>query len=396
MLVKFITKIKEEIADITSVRYSFVGPKIDESIEFTKSILDTLFERGLNRFEIHDRVFQKINKITVTLNYTNSTSNTLVFVPPSDLEWVSPLTPKPPSTPDWLKPLMRKNTNTVYQDTNFAKNTIFNILKEKANNALAASGTTKGTKNLVYYSVGGKLDFIDTLAISLKTLFEKGGNNFDVLFICPQTWVSGINDLLQPYNKTAHFLVVPDVQDGIRITLNRFKIYDFELINNYKHILYLDADIVINSELDPIFSNTVIKKLNTAYNKNITTGGHKGIFHSLRYLPSNDENLINLESNIPFNSGQFSFKNSAQMKLHFDNLRWLARVWPGEYFTDQAFMCTYFCFFGLTTPTLQNYVDLHHITDSSNFEEGKALTHFIGRCQDATAKTDAMKKYAGL
>ena len=84
------------------------------------------------------------------------------------------------------------------------------------------------------------------------------------------------------------------------------------------------------------------------------------------------------------------------MKMHFDNLRWLSEVWPGEYFTDQAFMCTYFCLFGLTLTTLQQYVDLHHITLDTEFEKNKVITHFIGNCQNAISKTSAMKQYAGL
>lgn len=398
MKIKFITKIIENISNILHVDYIFTTDA-DIKVIFTGEQIEAHLSKNVKYFVLHDKVASKTQRLQVVITYTDLTTDTFVFAPLKDIEWVDPKlisTQTLPSTVDWLKPLIRKNTNTVYEDTNFSKHTIFQILKSKANDAKTASGITKGTKNLVYYSIGGKLEFLDTLKLSLTTLFTKGGDNFDVLFICPQTWVDSINEIVSPYNRTVHFLIVPEENDGIKITLNRIKIYDFESINTYKHILYLDADIIINGNIDPIFESTILKKLNTACNRNITTGNHRGVFHSLRYLPADDENLPNLELNRPFNSGQFSFKNSVQMKMHFDNVKWLSEVWPGEYFTDQAFMCTYFCFFGLTTPTLQQYVDLHHITLDAEFEDNKLITHFIGNCQNATSKTHAMKQYASL
>jgi hypothetical protein len=92
---------------------------------------------------------------------------------------------------------------------------------------------------------------------------------------------------------------------------------------------------------------------------------------------------------MPFNAGQFLFRNSERMRKHFDNVNWFMRNWAGEYFFEQAFMCYYFCKAYLTDDgALNKYMSIiatNGITEQE-LSEDTCLIHFIAPPLDAYTK----------
>ena len=395
MEIRFNTTIINTIDDITSLTYSFIKPGSKYDVLFTKEITDKYFEKHVRRFTVHDSIFNECSCINITVNYNDNTVREFTYDNISDLIFKQP---SPQPVDSWIKRLLRTNTNTVYDDNNTDKTKIFKILKLKFNAAEDLDKSIKGSKNLIYYSVGGDTGFLDTLKLSVTSLLANGGNGFDLLFICPQSWTSNITAMMLELqtNVDYSFHIVDDTDDGIQVALNRFNIFDFSNIDEYSNVMYLDADIIINDDINSLFNVSVNDKLNTAYNENITKSW-LNLYTSLKWLPAGDPFLSNSLSSVGFNSGQYVFKNTDSMKQHFTNLRWLVSVWPGEYFTDQAFMCTYFTFFGLCVPSLQPFVNLYNFGNKlTQPDSNKTLIHFIGWCQRPEAKLLAMQQYANL
>ena len=166
---------------------------------------------------------------------------------------------------------------------------------------------------------------------------------FEFLFICPESWVADIESF-KPSDCVFKFHLVEDSTDGVEISKNKTKIFDFSQINQYKKILYLDTDIIAVRNFDHILCKDYGNKLYVACNvKKVSFTSHGGDYHSLRYFSSEKIQELTNANQRPFNAGQFLFINSDVMKKHFENLNWLMSVWPGEYFFEQSFMNHYFC-----------------------------------------------------
>lgn len=343
---------------------------------------------------LHDDEFHKATNLVFTIESVTGETSSIVnhkldFVEKRDqIKAINDIKSKV----SWL---MRTNINTNYSDTTSDKTTIYNILDFKAAAALNCSNACIGTKNLVYFSVGGNIKYLEMLELCITSIINHKTSNFEFLFICPPSWQAEIVTLPCLQNQPIHFYNVVETIDGVEIAKNRTKIFDFNQIDDYQNIIYLDTDIIVSNDIQPLFDSIISNKLNTAFNTNITDNAHKGLFHSLMFITPARFNTIISTGCKPFNSGQYGIKNTGSMKKHFENLNWLMDVWPGEYFTDQAFMCYYFCMYNLTTETFQQYTELFNISLKNQTPVGdKLLCHFIGHCQEALPKIERMKQYA--
>lgn len=84
MKVKFLPQIIENVIDIKSVEYNFVGDFKDNSFIFNQSNLQRFFDRGIFAFQIHHKVFNKTYKVIVTINYNDNTE-IVMLTSPQDL-----------------------------------------------------------------------------------------------------------------------------------------------------------------------------------------------------------------------------------------------------------------------------------------------------------------------
>ena len=248
---------------------------------------------------------------------------------------------------DRVKSLLSRNSNSVYQDTDEGKELIFNDLYKKIENVSNTPEQTFTTnKNLIYFTVFLSEEYLNLAISCLESILNNTQYiNFDVLFITDEEYKEKLltKSILKKINY--YFHLVPSPVTGPRASLQKIYIYDFSLINNYENIFYLDCDIVFIKDINIILNLPfATEKLYTATNKYTNSYSICSPTHGLMYLTDRDAEFLALNPDKvkPFNAGQFIFKNSTRMRKHFENVKWLAENWPGEFFFEQSIMNHYF------------------------------------------------------
>jgi hypothetical protein len=255
----------------------------------------------------------------------------------------------------------------------------------------------RGSQNLIYFSAFGDSGYINLLKYLLKGLVKQPYKNFDLLFITDKKTKPLIekNRLLKKFN--VHYMITERITDTVEASMQKLKIYQFEKLNDYSKILFLDLDIFIVGDLATIFEEKIRPNvLYTAIHK-FSQNIHKTSYHTIE--PYSDEHLERLDKmNVfPFNAGQFLFMNTSTMVKHFKNIFEFTSKWDGRYFFEQSFMNTYFntlqlsnvfkfkdqfCFVSVNT----GQVEIVTNPDS-------VVVHYMGGIGSAKAKIDHMKKH---
>jgi len=250
---------------------------------------------------------------------------------------------------------MTRNTMSLYGNTNEEKDLICYHLHEKFKQAENTPDQLYVGKNLLYFSVFYNGEYTELLEMCLNSIHATTPTKkFDVLFITDeQSKLKIINfPVLSHFN--VDYLVLPTVNSAPRASIKKLSIFEYEKINEYGKILFLDVDSVCVKNLNSIFDKVLQpNKLYVSYPKThmspmLLTATH-GIMHMT------DEDALYLHNNsdaIPFNAGQFLFLNTNRMRMHFSNVKWIQSCWPSVYFYEQSFMNYYFVLKGLTESLL--------------------------------------------
>jgi hypothetical protein len=252
----------------------------------------------------------------------------------------------------------------------------------------------KSNKNLIYYCVFG--DYCDLFFISLKsllrTLSRANSNSFDFLVITDLDTKKRIEAI----GFFLNFMVVEKPKNGVEASKLKTAIFNYDNIDNYENILYLDCDIIATKSIDFLFNRNLLKS-NTLYTvqetcfKDIIDSPYHGfgIFEKELFFK------MEINNQVPFNAGQFLFKNSLLMKLHFDNLIWFMNEWRFQSFFEQSFMNYYFNTNLLTDSTyLSDHVLLYKW---NNFIKPDAkLIHFLGQALNYKDKLNSIYKFYNL
>lgn len=248
----------------------------------------------------------------------------------------------------YIEDLLLKNKNTVYDDTAQDRALIREHLAVRITQALEKSTDVIGTKNLVYFTIFNSSGYLNLLEKSLQTIAAYSDTSkFDVLFITEENLKSQIESLPIIASFTPKFLIRDTQETGIHGSIQKLMIFDYPEIEEYSKILFLDCDIVATQSINYIFDRlTDSENLSVVCNPNLTRQAFTSVgvsaFFTIDSLSDEKKALVEEKNLIPFNAGQFALMNSRRMKSHFANVRWLQRVWPGNYFFEQSFMNDYF------------------------------------------------------
>lgn len=358
--------------------------------DFALPLLDT--QLRLHHFTIHEKAFKDANVIALRVKFKNGTEQ--VFRKSSKYNWVF----DKQDQINLLKPF-KINQHTQFKNNKEDKQIISDLLNEMYLEATNEIIGTKGKKNLLYYSVGGNKDYFNLLKLSIESIFQRVSKiNFDVLFIAPESWIQDIESI-KPENVVFKYHVVSDTDDGVEISKNKTKIFDFAEIGKYNKILFLDADILAARDVYHIFANSYEhEKLYVAVNKaKVTFASHYSDYHGLKHLTKDQMDAMSENNQLPFNAGQFLFLNSNKMQKHFENVNWFMNAWPGPYFFEQSFMNHYFCLYNLTdNAKLGNKVKLISTAEPHLYDPAvgdNTLVHFIAPALNAIAKINFIQEY---
>jgi hypothetical protein len=350
---------------------------------------DAVFDKCI---DIHFEIFYADGKIwsfkapnKECLIYNTKTNNSSDIIEKQIISFIPP----------WL---IKRNENSSYENNSKSKSLIIDELAKKAN-SIKKTKKVKTGKNLVYYSLFDKgNDYIDLLSRSILSL-NKSSLFQDILVITDENTKQKIKDGLHATNKNIIYHVIDTPADNIDASKAKTRIFDYENIDAYETILFLDADTFAIDSIDIIFHQQLdYNTLYTAYNKNLTANDHrKSLYHGFEMMDDGVFDQVVKNNQMPFNAGQFLFKNCTKMREHFKNVNWFMEVWPGEYFFEQAFMNYYFCSNLLTEPkTLDVFVKLVSVGSFSQPVNKELILHFIGPALNGKIKNEQIDRYRAL
>lgn len=300
-----------------------------------------------------------------------------------------------PVAMDLIRGCIRHNTSREFSDTNADRIKCLQIINQSISTTLDIPLISQGSKNLVYFSVYFDKGYVELMNNSLMSIIKHATVDFDVLVITDEATQQLIAK--QPFTQHIQpkYHITPTPVDGVEASMNKTLIYDFVDVDAYDKILFLDCDVVAVGDVADVFDVcTDNNKLYTARGNNISYHHHRSFHHGFDVIKQEFIDEMTNARQHPFNAGQFMFRNSNIMREHFRNLNWFMRVWSGEYFFEQAFMCYYFCKAKITDDALNSKLALiSTVVDNTYSLRGKTLLHFTAPPLDAITKVNFINNF---
>lgn len=117
--------------------------------------------------------------------------------------------------------------------------------------------------NLIYLCVFNQENNINILKLLIETLDKRGNINnrsTDILIITSPDFQPIIQNELSCFNLKFQYYIL-DLKTMFEASCAKLNIFDYDHINNYDKILYLDTDILINSDINVLFNTEITDKL---------------------------------------------------------------------------------------------------------------------------------------
>jgi hypothetical protein len=165
------------------------------------------------------------------------------------------------------------------------------------------------SKNLIYYTVSGDIDYLNLLNISIESLTTFGKYKGDILLICDGV----IKDNITIDYTNLKFMILDEADKNLS-SGNKLRIYEYENLSYYDNILFLDSDILIINDINLVFNESnlikdkfiVSSEIGFFYHlKSITNNGYAG------ELLTEDQKLI-YKDNLCICAGCFLFRNNKE------------------------------------------------------------------------------------
>ena len=303
--------------------------------------------------------------------------------------------------------LIKVNKRSAYANTSEGKAEVLLKLENRYKIAEKQDARPLGNKNLIYYTAAGNNDWLKLLKMSLESLASQDYHNFDVLLITTKRFKKEISAWNTKKKLNIYFFLVDEPEDGIAASINKLLIYKYKNIAKYSRVLFLDSDTIVVRSLEELFTQELDStRFYTAWSSGYVASAmyeaHLLPFHGIGVLDYAGALALEASKQIPFNAGQYLFIASRQMLKHFENIHWLAKNWPGEYFFEQAFMTHYFCTKGITeSETFDKYVNLYtfsapvqkNVTTKQLNDPQVCIYHFIGKSTEADSKISFIETF---
>ena len=116
---------------------------------------------------------------------------------------------------------------------------------------------------LIYYTIGKDVKYLDLLSLSIESLCKYGNYTGDILVIAD----SATQEAVKTLKDVTAIMPVAKVVKGYQASINKLKIYKYSAIHNYTKILYLDMDILIQQDIQPMFDK--IEKIEPDHDRDL-------------------------------------------------------------------------------------------------------------------------------
>lgn len=248
-------------------------------------------------------------------------------------------------------------------------------------------------KNLIFICVFYNPDYIKLLFLLLESIHLYGKLNDDTdILIYTNTEFAEIIKQCPWLNNKLKFHINDTYDTILKACCSRLSLFNIPIVQDYARILYLDTDILVKSDINPVF-NVAQKDLIYAMEEgNIDWEAGWGW-----QLFRQENNLDKYDDKTAFNSGILLFNNCQTIRNLFNDIKQHMINDPNYYFYDQPFIVYNTMTQNLhDNKALKEYVLLNDVNWNFNcwhaFSD-KTLIHFIGTPGNYGGKSERMIQY---
>lgn len=251
------------------------------------------------------------------------------------------------------------------------------------------------SKNLVYYSVGIRDEYGEMIKISIDSLDRSNQEILDVLIITDQKFFN--RNFSNYHREKTIFYLVEDIESPDQICFNKVRVFEFDGVKEYSNIIYFDSDVLINYQIEDLFSRCLSDNKLYAPVEDYSIENHRRIQFGFEEYKQEDIDFFREKKIYTFNCGTFMFKNSYLMRNHFRTVYSMMVENKKKFFADQSFMNYYFNTHNLTdTRSIQKEADYVYVVEENiNFitDFKNKIFHFLGNTYNGVSKIDKIKEF---
>jgi hypothetical protein len=244
-------------------------------------------------------------------------------------------------------------------------------------------------KYLVYFCVFHNKDYmllLELLLLSIKAFSPESHKSIDFLLLTSESLLSKTIEIINKINIPLHIKLM-NIKSQHAAGCARLHIFDYEYINRYSKILYLDTDIIVSGELIRMFDYLQDDKIYAVKEFDVYGAGHGAYFFDLENIDKKTPSL---------NSGTLLFKNTSKIRSIFASINeHISAINKCNTLVplcmDQPFIAYHLIKNNLFVP----FKDLVYLTEHfpPGISEKFILTHFIWPIGNAMHKYGRMKDF---
>lgn len=227
-------------------------------------------------------------------------------------------------------------------------------------------------KKLIFITVFNNINYVRMLSLLIKTLYIYGSiDNDTYILIYTSTNFKRFIENSQFYSNRIYFFINDNYNTIDSACKARLDLFEYELIDNYDKILYLDTDILVQKNINFLF-NLIEENKIYAYGEGDISNDKEDFFGG-KTLFKNEAN--NYPDKSAFNSGVMLFNNCLEIKDLFKTIKIHMSLNKSAKFNDQPYFVYNAKKYNLINNTvLNNYVELTNKQPTTN----KPILHIAG------------------
>lgn len=203
---------------------------------------------------------------------------------------------------------------------------------------------SKQDNNLIFMTLFCNEKYVELLNKLLYSLYRYGNLDKNThILIYTSTYLKKIIEETVKWLKyfTIKFCINDSISTKVQACKSRFDLFNLSGVNSYNNILYLDTDIVINSDINSVFQICQEDKLYASYEDGFNINDAKfGNIWGKRLF--SEEELNKLTDSRGVNSGILLLKNGPKVRRVFDNILCDPRNRDNNDIYDQEFINYHF------------------------------------------------------
>lgn len=243
--------------------------------------------------------------------------------------------------------------------------------------------------DLVYFVIGFKPDMIEMTALAIR-YFRIKNPFIKILVICDESFIDKCKSM---FLTDVMLYPTPDSKNSSEATIKKLIVFDVIKNMDIKRVMYIDSDILVDRNIDSIMEKVSHPEKLYAYYENKNIESHSNSLNwSFKNYSDAYIDFFREKGIYVFNSGLFCFRNTPEMKTHFENAYNLIKEYQGEQFLEQSGMNVYFNKKNLVDGTLitnENYNMYYPFNESCR----NKIIHFAGTPGNQEIKLNRMREF---